>query len=335
MKIEVPQIMIKRYIEPQDPLETKVGVKGHFHVVKKRRGIIVQELDFDNIIVDTGLKRFASVDSGYSYISDKIKYCILGTGTSTPTSTDTSLQAGMSTTKKQYSSLSSKLGSGADWYLQMTYEYGLSDAVGTWKEVALTWVSGSVISPIFCRMLFKDDEGNPISIVKTGDDTLTIIYTLHFQRLSDTPTTNIINIVGVGDVTVSSIILNKHLEMCSYGFFYLNQYVLSTYRNYIRLGTGIDDILPTITACYNPINKEPTLIQAASYVSDALYREFVFEWPNTVTGNISEAIFTIGSANDTSNNGPSVYMQFDPVIPKSDTTKKIRLRPRITYSRVT
>ena len=333
MKIEVPQIMIKRYIEPQDPLETKVGVKGHFHVVKKRRGIIVQELDFDNIIVDTGLKRFASDDSQTTL--DKIKYCILGTGTSTPTSTDTSLQAGASTTKKQYSSSSSKLGSGADRYLQTMYEYGLSDAVGTWTEVALTWVSGSNISPIFCRMLFKDDEGNPISIEKTGDDTLTIIYTLHFQRLSDTPTTNIINIEGVGDVTVSSIILNKHLELCSYESFRLNYFAYSYYRSHIRLGTGIDDILPTITACYNPIDKEPTLIQAASYVSDALYREFVFEWPNTVTGNISEAIFTIGSAYISSNNGPSVYMQFNPVIPKSDTTKKIRLRPRITYSRVT
>ncbi|HOJ78429.1 MAG TPA: hypothetical protein PL158_10070 [Bacillota bacterium] len=333
MKIEVPQIMIKRYIEPQDPLETKVGVKGHFHVVKKRRGIIVQELDFDNIIVDTGLKRFASDDS--EYILDKIQYCILGTGTSTPTSTDTSLQAGVSTTKKLYSSSSSKLGSGADWYLQTIYEYGLSDAVGTWTEVALTWVSGSNISPIFCRMLFKDDEGNPISIEKTGDDTLTIIYTLHFQRLSDTPTTNIINIEGVGDVTVSSIILNKHLELCSYESFRLNQFSYSYYRDYIRLGTGIGDILPTRTACYNPINKEPTLIQAASYVSDALYREFVFEWPNTVTGNISEAIFTIGSAFEYNNNGPSVYMQFDPVISKSDTTKKIRLRPRITYSRAT
>mgnify|MGYP001212023474 CR=1 FL=1 len=333
MKIEVPQIMIKRYIEPQDPLETKVGVKGHFHVVKKRRGIIVQELDFDNIIVDTGLKRFASDDS--QFMLDKIKYCILGTGTSTPTSTDTSLQAGASTTKKQYSSFSSKLGSGADRYLQMMYEYGLSDAVGTWTEVALTWVSGSNISPIFCRMLFKDDEGNPISIEKTGDDTLTIIYTLHFQRLSDTPTTNIINIEGVGDVTVSSIILNKHLELCSCDDFYLNQFSYDYYRDYIRLGTGIGDILPTRTACYNPINKAPTLIQAASYVSDALYREFVFEWPNTVTGNISEAIFTIGSAFDYNKNGPSVYMQFDPVISKSDTTKKIRLRPRITYSRVT
>lgn len=331
MKIEVPQIMIKRYIEPQDPLETKVGVKGHFHVVKKRRGIIVQELDFDNIIVDTGLKRFAS-DSQDSII-DKIRYCILGTGTSTPTSTDTSLQAGVPSTKKQYSSSSSELGGGADWYLQTVYEYGLSDAVGTWTEVALTWVSGSVTSPIFCRMLFKDDEGNPISIEKTGDDTLTIIYTLHFQRLSDTPTTNIINIEGVGDVTVSSIILNKHLEICSYKLFYLNQFLYSYYRDHIRLGTGIGDILPTRTACYNPINIEPTLIQAASYVSDALYRDFIFEWPNTVTGNISEAIFTIGSAQSWTNNGPSVYMQFYPIIPKLDTTKKIRLRPRITYSR--
>jgi len=201
--------------------------------------------------------------------------------------------------------------------------------------VALTWVSGSNISPIFCRMLFKDDEGNPISIEKTGDDTLTIIYTLHFQRLSDTPTTNIINIEGVGDVTVSSIILNKHLELCSCDVFRLNYFAYSHYRNHIRLGTGIDDILPTITACYNPIDKAPTLIQAASYVSDALYREFVFEWPNTVTGNISEAIFTIGSAYYYYDNGPSVYMQFDPVISKSDTTKKIRLRPRITYSRAT
>ena len=334
MKIGIPQILVRRYIEPKDPISVGLGVSGHFHVIKKRRGIIVQELDFDNIITDVGLRRMASETDLFSTIG---YYCILGTGTSTPVSTDTTLQAyGGHTAKRRYSLIGSSLGSGADRQMRITYEYGLNDAIGTWTEVGITWDNNSSNPQVFCRMLFADDQGNPIAVEKTSEDTLTIIYTFHLKRLSDTPVINTINVEGVGVVDVSSIVLNKGLALITNEKFYKNNFSTGYdyYKNYIRLGTGSGGILPTITACYSAINTEPSLLQVVPYETGAFYREFLFEWPAALTGTITEAIYTNGCSSSTANNGPVVYMQFSPAVPKTDTTKKIRLRPRITFSRV-
>lgn len=333
MKIGIPQILVRRYIEPKDPISVgALGVSGHFHVIKKRRGIIVQELDFDNIITDVGLRRMASE----TRLSGTIGlYCILGTGTSTPVSTDTTLQAyGGYTTNRSYSLVESSLGSGADRQMRITYEYGLNDVIGTWTEVGITWDNISSNPQVFCRMLFTDDQGNPIAVEKTSEDTLTIIYTFHLKRLSDTPVINTINVEGVGDVDVSSIVLNRGLALITNREFSKNYFSGDYYKNYIRLGTGSGDILPTRTACYSAINTAPTLSQVVPYETGAFYREFLFEWPAALTGTITEAIYTNGSMGHFPyDNGPVVYMQFSPAVPKTDTTKKIRLRPRITFSR--
>ena len=333
MKIGIPQILVRRYIEPKDPISVGLGVSGHFHVIKKRRGIIVQELDFDNIITDVGLRRMASERHLDRTIGG---YCILGTGTSTPVSTDTTLQAyGGSTTNRYRSLIESSLGSGADRQMRITYEYGLNDAIGTWTEVGITWDNSSSNPQVFCRMLFADDQGNPTAVEKTSEDTLTIIYTFHLKRLSDTPVINTINVEGIGDVDVSSIVLNRGLELITNSEFAKNYFYGNYYKTYIRLGTGSGDILPTRTACYSAINTEPTMLQVLPYETGAFYREFLFEWPAALTGTITEAIYTNGSGlYYASNNGPVIYMQFSPAVPKTDTTKKIRLRPRITFSRV-
>ncbi len=334
MKIGIPQILVRRYIEPKDPISVGLGVSGHFHVIKKRRGIIVQELDFDNIITDVGLRRMASETDLERTIG---RYCILGTGTSTPVSTDTTLQAyGGRTTNRYYSLIESSLGSGADRQMRITYEYGLNDAVGTWTEVGITWDNYSSNPQVFCRMLFADDQGNPTAVEKTSEDTLTIIYTFHLKRLSDTPVVNTINVEGVGNVDVSSIVLNRGLALITDEDFSKNYFsgYYDSYKYYIRLGTGSGDILPTRTACYSAINRGPTLSQVVPYETGAFYREFLFEWPAALTGTITEAIYTNGSGDYWYSNGPVVYMRFSPAVPKTDTTKKIRLRPRITFSRV-
>lgn len=329
MKIEVPQILIPSFIEPKDPIGVGLGVKGHFHVTKKHRGVIVQELDFDNIITDGGLKRFASETTNVNIAIGT--YCILGTGTSTPVSTDVTLQAyGGATTKKTRTTTQSSLGSGEDRWLKTTIEYGLTDAIGTWTEVGITWSEASSNIPVFCRMLFKDEQGNPVSVEKTADDTLTIVYDFHMKRLSDAPTLNVINVEGTGDVTVSSLILDSALETHTSVTYRLND----PHYSRVRLGTGIGSMDPTRTACYTPINTNPTLCQAVPYVAGAFYREYVFEWAASVVGNITEAAYETGRSNNGVGVAPAVYMQFSPSINKTDTTKKIRLRPRITYGRI-
>ena len=317
MKLQVPfpMIYLPRYLAMEP--EAKIGFWGEFEVIKKTRGIITQRLKFKNVITDVGLKYLAE---HIVSVGDVTNYCQLGTGATVPTSSDVALET--FGTNKSYNDHTSSLGSTNDRYYKVEFEFGLADAIGTWTELGMSWDYGSG-SNVFCRMLFKDDEGNPTSIIKTADDTMTIIYYLHVVRSSDTPTENTITVDGT-DYTVQSLILNRCLEngaSSSYAFNNLH------YGYRAKLGTGTNALSTTQTACHTPIATDPTLYSVVSYVTGAFYREFMFEFPASVTGNIAEFCFPILY------NSANIAMRFPTPIPKTDTTKKIRLQPRITYGR--
>jgi hypothetical protein len=317
MKLQVPfpMIYLPKYMTMEP--EAKLGFYGEFEVIKKRRGVITQKLKFKNVITDVGLRYMAG---NFVSVADVANYCQLGTGTTTPTSSDTMLET--YGTFKSSSFLSSGLGSTNDRYIKVQFEFGLSDAVGTWTELGMSWTRNSG-SKVFCRMLFKDDVGNPISIEKTSDDTMTIIYYLHVVRTSDTPTENTVAVDGV-DYTVQSLILDGCLAVISAR----TNFFAATYGDRARLGTGTDVLSTTQTTCHTPIDTVPTLYSLIDYVSGTLYREFMFEFPASITGNIAEFCFPV-----TFTSNRCVAMRFPTPIPKTDDTKKIRLQPRITLAR--
>jgi hypothetical protein len=321
MKLQVPfpMIYLPKYMTMEP--EAKLGFYGEFEVIKKRRGVITQALKFHNVITDVGLRHLAANATG---ILARINHCQLGTGTTTPTSSDTALET--YGTYKFYSSYSTALGSGNDQYIKIQFEFGLSDAIGTWTELGMSWTYGSG-SNVFCRMLFKDDGGNPISVEKTSDDTMTIIYYLHAVRTSDTPTENTISVDSV-DYTVQSLITNLCLEQiaANKALHYVN------FLSYARLGTGTAELSPSQTACRSVLGSYATLYSILSYVSGSYYREYMFEYSASITGNIAEFCFPF-MALSSSDAYATVAMRFPTPIPKTDTTKKIRLQPRITFAR--
>jgi hypothetical protein len=318
MKLEVPfpLIYLPKYVEIEP--ENKVGFYGEFEVIKKTRGVITQTLKFRNVITDTGLKALAGGTDYWLY--QKIKYCQLGTGTTTPVSTDSKLET--YGTYKGVSSQATGLGTTNDRYVKVQFEFSLTDAVGTWTELGLSWAYGSG-SDVFCRMLFKDDLGNPISVVKTGEDTMTIIYYLHIVRTSDTPTENTVTVDGTG-YTVQSLITDYGLASLSTNMTFYNYTLI-----YSRLGTNTSELSPTVSSCRSPINTDPTLYSYLNYVSGTFYREMMTEFPANVVGNISEYSTMTDSVSSA-----RFVMRFPTPISKTDTTKKIRLQPRITYARV-
>jgi hypothetical protein len=103
------------------------------------------------------------------------------------------------------------------------------------------------------------------------------------------------------------------------------------YGDDARLGTGTDALSTTQEDCHAPIAIEPTLRSLVAYVSDAFYREIIFEFPSNVVGNIAEFVFPMLDYSDYN----CIAMRFPTPIPKTDTTKKIRLQPRITFGRAT
>jgi hypothetical protein len=314
MKMYVPQILIPKYVSMKDPIDLGFKVYGEFHVIKKTRGIITQELKFRNIITDIGLRRIASLRSNYIY-ANVLTYCQLGTGSATPTSSDTALAAYAN--YKSYSSHMTRLGSTNDRYLKMQWDYAAGAVVGTWTELAVAW-SAATSDNIFCRMLFKDVLGNPTSVTTTSDDTLTIVYYLHIVRSSDTPTENTIMIDGT-ETVMQSLVTNRCLEG-------LTEYYFHSPSKASRLGTGTDDLSTTQAAANTPINTLPSTYAVKSYVSGTFYREVYCEWPASLTGDITNGCIYIG-------NGMPIVFKFNPTLVKTDDTKKIRVDLRVTYAR--
>jgi hypothetical protein len=309
MKIYVPQLLFPRYITPRNPIDIGFKLHGEFKFIIKRGGVIIKETIFqDNIITDLGLKHIAAL-TGTS-VASNLYYCLLGTGTTTPTSSDTALAAYAN--YKSRSSATYSLGSTNDRYMQLQWDYAAGDVVGTWTEVAIAW-SSATSDNIFNRMLIADP------VTTTADDTLTIIYNLHFVRSSDTPTENTIIIDGV-ETVMQSLITNTCLEYIT------SNYSLHTASNAHRLGTGTESLATTQTAALTPINTAPTIYAVKSYVSGALYRELYSEWPASLVGTITNGLIDIGF-------NMIIVFKLGTALVKSDTTKKIRVDLRVTYGR--
>jgi hypothetical protein len=311
MKIYVPQLLFPRYIMPRNPIDIGFKLHGEFKFIIKRGGVIIKETAFkDNIITDLGLKHIAAL-TGES-VASNLYYCQLGTGTTTPTSSDTALAAYAN--YKPRSSGTYSLGSTNDRYMQLQWDYAAGDVVGTWTEVAIAW-STATSGNIFNRMLIADP------ITTTADDTLTIIYNLHFVRSSDTPTENTITIDAVETVMQSLI-----TDVCLQYITASGGYALHAISNNGRLGIGTGALTTTQTTAMTPIDVNPTIYAVKSYVSEAFYRELYNEWPASVVGTITNGLIYIGG------NMPIAF-KFGTALVKTDTTKKIRVDSRITYGR--
>jgi hypothetical protein len=321
MKIHVPNLLFRRYINPEIDLGFKMY--GEFHITKKTHGVITQELKFRNVITDIGLKKIASSD-WLSFVHI-LQYCHLGTGATTPTSSDTALAAWANV--RLYSSYGGPFGVENDRYCKMQWDYALGSVVGTWKELGTGWSDGSS-NNLFCRMLFKDDAGNPISVTTTSDDTLTIVYYLHVVRSSDTPTENTITIDGTSTV-MQSLITNTCLtSMMTSGVVYN---VANSTGQY--LGTGTGDLSPTQAETQTPIVALPSSFGVKAYVTGAFYREFYSEWPASVVGQITNGKINVGQHSTYNANLMPITFKFGTVLSKTDTTKKIRVDLRVTYGR--
>jgi len=317
MKIYVPQLLFPRYITPRNPVDVGFKLHGEFKFIKKRNGIVIQETAFqDNIITDLGLKHIAAL-TGTS-VASVLQYCQLGTGITTPTSSDTALAT--YNNYKSRSSVTYSLGSTNDRYIQAQWDYAAGDVVGTWTEVAIAW-STATSGNIFNRMLIAEP------VETTADDTLTIIYNLHFVRSSDTPTENTITIDSV-ETVMQSLITDKCLQnMVGNALLHHEQNI------YQYLGTGAGSLATTQTAANTPITTAPSTYAVKSYVSGALYREIYGEWPASVVGEITNGLINIGGYGSNAGLTMPIVFKFGTALVKSDTTKKIRVDLRVTYGR--
>jgi hypothetical protein len=185
-------------IPPERIIESvsRVGMVGYFEVelIHKPTGLVKQKLKFKNLITDAGLEWIGAGarTAGAGYIFGPVSYMGVGTGTTAPAITDTTLVAQVSRTNSNGSPvINPTYGMGPDseyFFTRTTKVFLPGTGTGNLTEVGL-FDAGSG-GTMFARQLFRDGLGAPTTIVKTADDELRITYELRIytQQTSNTTT---------------------------------------------------------------------------------------------------------------------------------------------------
>lgn len=150
-------------------IHVPIQVSGWIKVDAKRPdGSIRPILDwFPNLILNSGLDYLGS---GNNYLT----YCKVGDGTSTPISTQTTLDSQKASTNTTFNSDLNSASGSAPWYglFRRYFEFALGTAAGNLTELGFGPSSGA----LFSRTLFKDGSGNPVTIVVLSDEILQVTY---------------------------------------------------------------------------------------------------------------------------------------------------------------
>lgn len=161
-------------------LKNRVGIKGMFKIdaVNVDTGHIRSLAPLQkNIILDKGLDNIGTSAGGpFNYWAS---YCHVGTGNSTPTTSQTALDAYVAKvirTTETYEgrSLSSP------WTVEshQIFDFPQGAAEGNLAEIAL---GGAVTGNISTRSLIKDEFGTPTTVTVLGDEFLRVTYILVFH----------------------------------------------------------------------------------------------------------------------------------------------------------
>lgn len=172
----------------------KTGIGGRFHVELRdaATGLIKQAFTMPNLITTVGLNSFLGT-SGASTLDTLLNFAAVGTNNTAPTNADTALGA-------QVGSRVTGNGGIADAFatsiapdfvsIQRTREWGTAEGNGNLTEIGFfNAASGGVM---WCRALFRDGGGTPVTVVKTASDILRVTYELRiYPALGDSTQTGI------------------------------------------------------------------------------------------------------------------------------------------------
>jgi len=163
-----------------------VGLQGHYRIIVSKdpemKEVVQDTGFFENIITNAGLHALASFRSstsnGSAFRGAFFKRMYLGSGTTTPTAEDESLEnLGATGTSLTYFSVgsSANLAFGESMGVKMKKKFNKGDFVGKLSEVGLGVTDDGVL---FSRALVVNEGGTPSPITVTENDYLTVIYTV-------------------------------------------------------------------------------------------------------------------------------------------------------------
>ena len=149
----------------------KSGLAAEYRIVARKPGSKKERVLadwFPNLITDSGLDSLAT--SGWK------TYCHVGTGTLTPSTSDSSLQTPIASTAARSNVVNTNAGA-PSYYSQSSVDYTFPVGAGTYTEVGVSnkaHTDGTQV--LFSRALIVDGGGNPTSITVLADEYLVVTY---------------------------------------------------------------------------------------------------------------------------------------------------------------
>lgn len=315
---------LRKYMEAG--VTSSVKFKGHFKVeLLDGQGRVKKCLEFDNLITDAGLDFISS-----NTISVCDQYAAVGTGSTTPTTADTTLAAEVTPSSSNRTNSNGSItetlvytsGTPDFWTSSKTYLFDFAQGNGNLTEIGLFSASSS--GTMWTRQLLKDSGGTPTTITKTSSDQLRITYTLQIYPPSDDVTDTI---------TISTVDYDTTVRAA-------NASHADNWDTLLKNGMVFCDNRPrTSTDSLAARTGQPggTLTSASSqtrttYVSGNFYIESTDVW-NISSGSSNVAsVLILGNASG--GGGSEMQIGFSPSLPKT-ATNQLTLVNRYTWGRFT
>ena len=309
--------------------ESCVGLAGQYKLQAVRPNGEVRDLTdwFSNLITDVGLDSVASADWK--------KTCQIGTGTTAPSVTNTSLATAFASTQSQTAETYESGGSPTYW-VQVSTSYTFPVGVfGTFTEVGISrGLHTASPSYLFSRELIRDGAGNPTSITVLSDEYLIVTYRIRlYPPLTDV--TGTVNIAG----TDYTYILRAQLAGNFYGWFAGLQGTGGAFGYYNR-GNGYgmykaySGDIGTITGTPSgSVANGSFLVDAPAYINGSYYRRntYAFDFGVANFGGIKSIAFAADIVQNYVQIG-TYQVSFTPVLPK-DSTIRLDVTTAIHWAR--
>lgn len=313
-------------------IELHHGVAGFYKIEAVRVDQDGQEIGrrvvadwFENLITNQGLDRL-----GGDYVSDTIRYCLVGSGSTAPTNGDTQLVSAVASTSTQQVSTSGAQPSAPYFgWQRKTYRFGAGVAAGNLSEVGIGWgPSGAVL---FSRALIRDGSGNPTTITVLADEILDVTYELRNYPFLD----GIAGSFTIGATTYTTEMRAANVTS-DYGIFTGGWGLQKPFNVMMQNPT----YLPTrlyAGASFGPITGEPTGAtktmsglwnSSGSYVPGTYQRTATAKWPvGTEITNANMAFFAFG--------GCTTQMSISPATLSKTNAQELTITVTVSWGRYT
>lgn len=306
----------KRIIEPKSELVLPSFVSGRYRMTaNNRRGKTRVVADwFDNLITDNGLNQLGTL--GHSTYAS---YCRVGSGSTAPANSNTSLVSQIASTSTTQSTVSGAAASSPYYgYVQLTKRFAEGVATGNLSEVGMGATASG--ADLFSRALILDGGGSPTTITILSDETLDVTYELRFYS----PASDVTGSIVIGGVTYNYTLRTR---VATSSIWAPNSSAPGTATTSLFAFNGA---IGAVTASPSGTSSNSSSLSLASYSSSSYYRDLTITYGlnnGNLAGGILATVFTMNS-----NSGQQYQMGFDVAIPK-DSTKILTFVHRFSWAR--